>query len=262
MSLPQRWVIVCGHALFRAAPLEETLDVYDPQNWYGVPGTQDPAAVVRLLVEHIRWGISQLEQPETLLIFSGCRSRGRFHDGSPTGILRSEAESYFDVAIRLGLPREHWNRVILEDFARNSLENILMGCAAAYEATHTLPSEVVVCSFSGKQQRFLHHIRSLGLGSLVGDGHPAAAGPIFAYHALGDEFAAGVGTAANEQETLERFRSDPLGLHQNLSAIRYDATHSSYRNPFLRPPGRYLYAATSWPQLYGQLAAAYGPDDI
>lgn len=260
-SQMNQWSIVCGHALFRAAPFEEELEVEDPENWYGIPGPvskRGRKSTVRLLLEHIDWGRRQLERSEkSILVFSGCRSRGNGKGQTVSGMLRSEAESYFDVAIRRGLDQRYWSRVVLDDGATTSLENIAKGCAAAFEVCQNVPDAVSLCTFKGKIPRFEHHIRTLGLGPLIGDLWPRAAGPVFDIEGIGDEFAAGIGTEAGEEDTMKKFRDNSLGLEATLSRIRFDNSLNGFRNPFLRPLSSYIHSSASWPQLHGQLVAAY-----
>lgn len=102
-----------------------------------------------LLLEHIKVA-AQLahDDPRSLLVFSGGQTR-------PGLGPRSEGQSYFAVADVLGLFKgDLFDRTLTEDFARDSLENVIFSMARFREITGSLPTKVTIVGFPFKERRF------------------------------------------------------------------------------------------------------------
>jgi hypothetical protein len=198
---PDHAVICAAHAVYTAG------DVFLDSSWvlqlfqHGEP---------RYYVEHLRRAIGLTAADESaLLVLSGGRTRA---EAGP----RSEAQGYFDIAEKLGWfgHPEVRARTLLEEFSRDSLENLLFGICRYKQAAGIHPRRTTIVSWAFKQQRFDFHRATLGLPS---DG--------FVFE--GVENPPDLGAAlAGEQRTLDEFRRDPFGEGELLAAKR------KQRNPF------------------------------
>lgn len=155
--------------------------------------------------------------------------------------LKSEASSYLELAQALQfITPELEDRIVLEEFARDSLENLAYGAAVFEEHRSYFPNHILVCAsfiwftyiylnpfqtpppalgnslfihfilvlfpmqvvgWEFKRARFLYHAETLSL-SITYDGCGKCL----------DESA----TRSQEQKTLSLFHEDPLGKHQSL----------------------------------------------
>lgn len=108
--------------------------------------------------EHILQCIEILKMnPHTLLIISGGQTK---KEAGPI----SEAESYY--ALFKGLLDENLlkeevtrllSRTFLEEFARDSFENVLYLLCRFYEEVHKYPRRITVVGFEFKRKRFVNH---------------------------------------------------------------------------------------------------------
>lgn len=147
-------VIVAGHAVIRLNQMK-TADVYD-SGWYLLPYQKDQGLPV-LLSSHIKKGIELIQTDlSSALIFSGGQTR---RDVGPT----SEAASYFYLA-----SEKHWmnsvdNRVFLEEYARDSFENLLFSVCRFREIYGKYPMKIKVVGFDFKAKRFQElHRKAIG----------------------------------------------------------------------------------------------------
>lgn len=207
-------VVVAGHAIFtgnRAEPAE----IRDERNWYLEPSQ---VGLVDTFINHIRRGVELAEEdPSSLLMFSGGVTR-------PGVGPRSEGSSYWLVADAL-----HWfgkrdvmNRTHVEEFARDSHENLLFSVCRFRQLTGRYPHEIKVVSFSFKEERFTSvHRRALRF-------------PIkrFHYYGVDPDGAGGLRSrlgAWERAKTLAPFYKDFYGCNDPaLYQKRID------RNPFIR----------------------------
>lgn len=216
-------VIVAGHAVLRINKLS-TAETSDAA-WYllsyqlnqGYPG---------IISSHIKKGISIAQNdPGAMLLFSGGQTR---RDVGPL----SEAASYYFVA-----SEKKWfttkqspsntaasanivNRVFLEEYARDSFENLLFSVCRFREATGRYPSKVTVIGFDFKSKRFTDfHRKAIAYPS----GNFSYVG-IQPKHPNFDHGKA----ARGEADTVRGFKSDMYGCSSQLSEKR------DVRNPFRR----------------------------
>jgi len=226
-------IVVACHAVFlgheyRSMPA----DIYNESNWI-LEAYQ--SGQVRYFVEHIAEGLERAAQDfAALLVFSGGQTRPR---AGP----RSEAQSYWEVAALLGwAPSRSAQeatdvaaRATTEEFARDSLENLLFSLCRFYELTGRYPERVTVISFPHKRERFEQvHRRAAAFPAerfeFVGIGPPPPDVAVAFEHAL----------------VHEQFSKDPYACHGPLREKRLS------RNPQRRTPPY----AESCPALRGLLS--------
>jgi hypothetical protein len=111
------------------------------------------------------------ENPSSTLVFSGGMTLAA---AGP----RSEAQSYLEFCGAMNW----WNTeppacVLLEEYARDSLENLLFAIAVFARAHHSWPDRIAVFGWEFKQQRFERHRAALGWPSerfeYIGVNNPA-----------------------------------------------------------------------------------------
>jgi hypothetical protein len=223
MSPLTNLVVVAGHAVYLGGD-----DPVSDRNWclqsfqHGEPP---------FYIEHARGGVEVAAGDEAaLLVFSGGQTRreaGR----------RSEAESYRALAERF----DWWGhagvaaRSALEEFARDSYENLLFSLCRFHEVTGRYPDRVTVVSWSFKEQRFDLHRAAIAFPrerfTFAGVNQPR-------------DLAA---AEAGEARAIANFGANPYG-NAAVVALRHA------RNPFGR---RDAYSATC-PDLRGLIEHA-GP---
>ena len=140
-------VVVAGHAVTMAESLDG-VDALD-SSWY-LLDYQRRADVPSALVKHIEEGVRiTARDPKSVLVFSGGQTR---RDAGP----RSEGQSYWHVA-------EHFDwwgtgagaRATTEEYARDSLENVLFAACRFKEVVGRYPKRVTVVSYDFKRRRFV-----------------------------------------------------------------------------------------------------------
>lgn len=203
-------VVVAGHAVFIGS---QPPDVLDDSQWLledyqrGEP---------KHFVEHIRLGVElAANRPASCLLFSGGRTRKE----TP----RSEAEGYQAIAVL----QRFWefdsvrSRSEIEDYARDSFENLLFGLCRFRELTGRYPARVFVVSWEFKRQRFLMHCNALGY-------------PVSQFTFVGTGRPEDLATAERGEARVRRlFSQDPMGRRSALAAMR------ERRNPHrVSPPYR------------------------
>jgi hypothetical protein len=150
-------------------------------------------------------------QARALLVFSGGQTR---REAGP----RSEAQSYWLLAEHYGWWGQSVNATT-EEFARDSLENVLFGLCRFREVTGRYPKQITVVSWAFKAERFALHRAALRWPAsnfaFVGANNP-------------DDLAGAL--AGEAAHALAPFRLDPYGSHPPLSHKR------NQRTPFQRHP--------------------------
>lgn len=201
-----RLVIVAGHAVLR-----ELGDPRDEHNWFLLPFQ---AGEVPCLIGHVEAGVrAAAADDDALLVFSGGQTRA---EAGP----RSEAESYHHVAAHerwFGCP-EVAGRVALEEYARDSFENLLFSLGRFHQVTGRWPEHATFVSWRFKQQRFELHREAIRW--------PAGR---FTFLGANDPPALDQATAA-EARTMAGYRADPYSASPEFAAKK------ASRNPFGRVP--------------------------
>lgn len=141
-------IVVPGHGIQWCTEIGRP--VHDQSCWYLFDYQRRQ---VPLFLEHIRAGADMARNdPRALLVFTGGQTR-------PGVGPRSEAQSYFSAAESLGILSEGngtlYDRVVTEEFARDSLENLIFSMARFEQITGLSPQRVTVVGFSFKARRFL-----------------------------------------------------------------------------------------------------------
>jgi hypothetical protein len=211
-------VIVVGHAVVK---VDEVYHADNTDNaWYLLP-YQRNQGFPAIITSHIKKGAEMVvNDPSALLMFSGGQTR---RDVGPM----SEAASYYFVAKhQKWLPNKNEDgdhpRTFVEEFARDSFENLLFSLCRFREITSRYPAKVTVVGFDFKGHRFADmHRKALGfpedkfhyIGLNPKDAHPG-----FEYD-----------RAVEGEEKVEQvFAKDPYSCSSSLEGKRH------LRNPFKR----------------------------
>lgn len=136
-----------GHAVMR---LNQLKSADKSENaWYLLP-YQLSQGFPAIISSHILKGIELAKSDkQSLLIFSGGQTR---KDVGPT----SEAASYFYLAQEKKWDTFIANQIYLEEFARDSFENLLFSICRFKEIQGEYPSKVTVVGFDFKSDRFTY----------------------------------------------------------------------------------------------------------
>lgn len=210
-------MIVAGHAVVR-----ELARVEEDAGWYLLDYQRGEP---RRFIEHVAAGVAAAAaDPEALLLFSGGTTRP---DAGPV----TEAWSYWQVADHfkwfghMGV-RE---RAYLEEFARDSFENLLFGICRFREVAGAMPEHVTMVGWRFKRERFE-------------DLHREAIGwprERFSYVGVNDPQAIEQALRA-EQYTRSRYIEDPYSRSEEFRLKQQQ------RNPFRRQHGY----AISCPEMF------------
>lgn len=145
-------IIVPGHAVVKLDDISHALDSDHAWHLLSYQMHQDFPIII---ASHIRKGIDlTLADGNATLVFSGGETR---HDVGPL----SEAASYYYVALHNEwFPHGFADRVLLEEFARDSYENLLFSLCRFKEVNGDYPSKVTVVGFDFKELRYtqLHRL--------------------------------------------------------------------------------------------------------
>lgn len=205
-------IIVAGHAVIRLNQLANARTT--DQAWYLLP-YQLNQGFPDIISSHIMKGINLIkEDRNALLLFSGGQTR---QDVGPL----SEAASYYYVAKELNWLTNLEKRVYLEEFARDSFENLLFSICRFREIQGYYPSKVSVVGFDFKSDRFVNLHRE------------AIRFPLnsFTYYGLKPDTSLFDHKKASngEKDALKAFENDMYGcIDTSLSSKR------DIRNPFRR----------------------------
>lgn len=208
-------IIVAGHAVLR-----QFADPAEPANWALLDFQLNE---VPCYIEHVKRGVElAAADPDAILLLAGGQSR---LEAGP----RSEALSYYYVAEAyewFGHP-DVARRTYLEEFSRDSFENLLLGLCRCRELSGTWPADVTLVSWEFKRERFGMHRRAI-------------VWPEERFHYDGPNNPPDIAQAqASELRARERYRADPYSSGPEFQAKR------AGRNPFRREHGY----RTSCPEL-------------
>ena len=201
-------IVVAGHAIVRDLNLVE-----EDAGWFLLDFQRGEP---KKYIGHIERAVQEAAiDPDAMLIFSGGPTR---LEAGP----RTEALSYWLVA-------EHFNwfghpqvkqRAYLEDFARDSFENLLFGICRFKEVTGTLPKMVTTVSWEFKRARFAELHRE------------AMSWPREQFRYIGANNPDAIEQAlAAEERAREKYLADPYSVGDEFR-LKKDA-----RNPFRRQNG-------------------------
>lgn len=148
-------IIVAGHAVMRLNRMVEA-DRSDGA-WYLLPYQEDQS-FPEIIKSHVQKGIEIAGlDPSSLLIFSGGQTR---KDVGPT----SEGASYYYLAEQMKwISNNMKNRIFVEEYARDSYENLLFSICRFKELSGSYPSRITVVGFDFKSNRFnILHRNAIG----------------------------------------------------------------------------------------------------
>jgi hypothetical protein len=146
-------IAVAGHAVLKIDNIGRRRGLSDESAWnlLEYQKNRDFPAIVE---SHIKAGIDLAEaDKQSVLIFSGGQTR---KEAGPI----SEGASYYYYALTKRMLIGHSDITIaLEEFARDSLENLLYSIARFKEVTGNYPKHITVVGFDFKEKRFVNVIR-------------------------------------------------------------------------------------------------------
>lgn len=214
-----RAVIVPGHAIYVGG---EASHARLSAHWLGTfPGYRGDDEA-RCYAEHAEAGAVNAADAGTLLVFSGGQTR---EIAGP----RSEGQSYWLLADQCSWFRRPFVRhvAVVEEFARDSFENLLFGIRRFRQCVGHDPKEVVVCGFAFKRDRYLFHAETICDRPQLG-----CSGFRFSYVSVNDPpdylLEGPAGSRSGERATLAAFHLCPLGDEGELLEKRLA------RDPFRR----------------------------
>ncbi|KAK9254203.1 hypothetical protein V1507DRAFT_487921 [Lipomyces tetrasporus] len=218
-------IIVAGHAIWKGQPgIRAGEDVSEWNLKEFQVGQQ------ATFIKHIEMGVNLgLADLSALVVFSGSRGQTDRSAGP-----LSEAQSYWNLAMaRSIIPeanKEFPVRMLTEEFARDSYENLLFSICRFYEFTGLYPQKITVISHKFKSHRFdnLHRVALR---------YPKSSFKFLGINPPGEE-----PSESERINAVEPFQQDPYACsHPTLMEKKMA------RNPFRR---RAPYI-DSCPQLYG-----------
>ncbi|KAJ2709355.1 hypothetical protein H4R19_004294 [Coemansia spiralis] len=201
-------VIVPGHGVYLGAgsPLDEA-------NWYLL---EQQRGEVGAFMAHVGKGVEMVKEHEhALLVFSGGKTR--IEAGA-----HSEAQGYWAAADNMGwLTNDVFRRVVTEEFARDSYENVLFSIARFHELTGNYPDRITVVGFEFKRSRFVElHRHALRYPKIR-----------FNYVGINPPGDAAALAAAEKRNAYDLFAKDLYGCAGPLAEKR------RLRNPFMLTHG-------------------------
>lgn len=206
-------VLVAGHAIFTGQSWgRESLT--DERNWIL---EKFQTGQVATFLKHIQKGVEiAANDSSSLLIFSGGQTRG---GAGP----RSEGLTYWMAA-----ESSSWyghdpvrNRSLAEEYARDSLENLLFSVCRFHQVVGRYPRLIKVVSFGFKRIRFTDiHRKALRF--------PAHRFEFYGIDPDGTDGMRGL-TAGERARAMGPFAGDPYGCHTSVLSEKKEI-----RNPYLR----------------------------
>lgn len=147
-------IIVAGHAVLRLSKMN-VADSSDA-GWY-LLSYQQNQGFPTIIASHIKMGLElATAYKRSMLVFSGGQTR---RDVGPT----SEAASYYYLANDKQWLTNLNDRVYLEEYARDSFENLLFSVCRFREVQGYYPSKISVVGFDFKAKRYTDlHRKAIG----------------------------------------------------------------------------------------------------
>lgn len=208
-------IVVCAHAVYHGGPKLRPAQMAEMDKYWTLKPFQQGEGIE--YISHIQRGVTLAAQDQSaLLIFSGGQTR-------PPHIL-SEAQSYHDVACAFTFwgKRDVLSRTTTEEFARDSIDNLLFSIARFQECVGSLPDNVTIISWRFKEARFRHHAWSIRW-------------PHSRFHFEGVGVPDDLQLAEQEeQHTLDKFKADCSGYGAGENGLYVKKLQ---RNPFRRQHG-------------------------
>jgi len=212
-------LIVPGHAVYVGREASHSsLD----EHWKG--GFNGEA---KYYTEHALAGVNQAgNNSKYLLVFSGGQTR------EPAGPI-SEAQSYWFLSDQF-----NWNnldgvkgRALVEDFARDSFENLAFGVGTFARVTNQMPIDIILFGWGFKEERYRMHADALQLRQ-----HNLHYIRVNMPEGSETDVSSPLGSALKgEKKTIADFAASPFGMDGILHQKRLQ------RDPWLRGESAYLF---------------------
>jgi hypothetical protein len=155
-------IVVAGHAAFRA---DQSTVPPTPEADAGWVLQSFQLGEPPFYIEHIRRGVVlAANNPRALLLFSGGHTRQEAGDWSEASTYLAIARHYdwWVPANNSGLRMHLSDQTDLEEFARDSFENLLFSVCRFQTLTGRYPETVTVVSWAFKRTRFDFHRAAIG----------------------------------------------------------------------------------------------------
>lgn len=157
-------IILPCHSIFSPElndDVKSSKDLEDSNNWLMEPFQLESNDQISFL-KHIEISFNELHEniEDSILVISGGFTKPQ--------IKKSESSSYLEAAEKLGLLNMNINflkdsNVLLEEYARDSYENVLYSILTFYKKFSKFPKKITVVGFGFKRERFLaYHLTTLG----------------------------------------------------------------------------------------------------
>jgi hypothetical protein len=226
-------ILVAGHAAFRR---DVSLVPEHPEHdeWWTLESFQ--RGEPRFYIEHIRRGVELARAArESLLLFSGGHTRKESSAWSEARTYRAIAEQHrfwipdaldaSSVPEVTSLRADLARRIGVEEFARDSYENVLFGLCRFRQLTGRAPRRVTVVSWTFKAERFDRHRAAIRF--------PAER---FSFEGVGQPVDL-ESSLRGERKTLASFDELPHGTGGDALAKRTARTFGSRAHGYERCPG-------------------------
>lgn len=147
-------ILLTCHAIYVSGPPELE------SSWLLAPFQKDGREHLTFMKHIVRAAELWRGDENSLLVVSGGCTRRE--------VEKSESRGYFEVGVRMGVWGEgdlENGRIVLEEAALDSWENLVRGLVGFWRATGAWPGKISIVSLGFKRERFLElHCRGLGLG--------------------------------------------------------------------------------------------------
>jgi hypothetical protein len=192
-------VIVACHASFRKEITGIPESPFDDRHWVLEPFQRGEP---RLYINHMQRAVSIIKNdPNALLIFSGGITHKDAGAWTEAGTYRSIAEhlGWWEGEKNLTTAMDLGARIVCEEFASDSFENLFFGMCRYRELRGHYPDAITLVSWKYKENRFNFHRDSLRIPKKIFH-YAGVADPIDIQSAL-----------RGEEETLRLFRKYKYG---------------------------------------------------
>ncbi|KAG0691284.1 hypothetical protein C6P40_002675 [Pichia californica] len=134
--------------------------IEDPNNWL-LESFQLESNDHISFINHIQLSFNELHKTiyDSVLVISGGYTKKL--------IKKSESSSYYNVALKSGILKNPYfklnKNIFLEEYARDSYENVLFSLATFYKNFNKFPQKITIIGFGFKKERFLSsHLSTIG----------------------------------------------------------------------------------------------------
>ena len=145
-DLPNHLVIVPGHAVLNID--QTTIDTLNSEKAWKLLDYQEKQGLPQIISSHIQTALNITRSDEkSVLLFSGGQTRV---DAGPI----SEGLSYYIYSKKMKWLEDIESQVFVEEYSRDSLENLMFSLCRFKEVTGRYPSQVTVVGFDLKKERY------------------------------------------------------------------------------------------------------------